>query len=164
MIISTNRDPFPDTRCFSYSQQSAHWTCVFCKISWYHSYWQTLLESVCWSHLQKGRKSIGFIHRAFHSAHINTRRTLYLALDRPILEYASTTWHPLNIKLTKRFACRVILQQWKYHVMSFSRNLTYQPLLSVVMLSPFVTCSKSSMACAHLPTLTDPIPVPVYVT
>ena len=43
----------------------------------------------------------------------------YLALVRPILEYASTTWHPLNIKLTnriestQRFACRVILQQWK---------------------------------------------------
>ena len=48
--------------------------------------------------------------------------------------------------------------------MSFSRNLTYQLLLSVVMLPLFVTCSKSSMACAHLPTPTDPIPVPVCVT
>ena len=68
---------------------------------------------------KKARKIIGFIHRSFHSAPINTRRTLHLALVRPILEYASTTWHPLNIKLTnriestQRFACRVILQQWK---------------------------------------------------
>ena len=51
-----------------------------------------------------------------------------------------------------------------YPMMSFSRNLTYQLLLSVVMLPLFVTCSKSSMACAHLPTPTDPISVPVCVT
>ena len=59
------------------------------------------------------------IHRSFHSAPINTRRTLYLSLVRLILEYSSTIWHPLNIKLTnriestQRFVCRVILQQWK---------------------------------------------------
>ena len=50
---------------------------------------------------KKARKTICFIHMSFHSATINTRRTLYLALVRPILEYASTTWHPLNKRLTK---------------------------------------------------------------
>ena len=77
--------------------------------------WDLYVDHIC----KKARKTIGFIHRSFHSAPINTRRTLHLALVRPILEYASTTWHPLNIKLTnriestQRFACRVILQQWK---------------------------------------------------
>ena len=75
------------------------------------------VDHVC----KKARKISGFIHRSFHSAQIiNTHRTLYLALVRPILKYASTTWYPLNIKLTnkiestQRFACRVILQQWNF--------------------------------------------------
>ena len=80
-----------------------------------HLSWDLYVDHI----YKKARKTIGFIHRSFHSAPINTRRTLYLALVRPILEYASTTWHPLNIKLTnriestQRLACRVILQQWK---------------------------------------------------
>ena len=56
---------------------------------------------------------------AFHSAPVSTRRILYLALERPILEYGSTTWHLLNKTLTKRlepfqrFAWRVVLQSLK---------------------------------------------------
>ena len=77
--------------------------------------WDLYVDHIC----EKVYKTIGFILRSFHSAPINTRRTLYLPLVRSILEYASTTWHPLNIKLTdridsmQRFACRVILHQWK---------------------------------------------------
>jgi hypothetical protein len=60
---------------------------------------------------------------------LNIRRTLYLALARPILEYSSIIWHPLNTTLTNsnrlestlRFASRVILQSW---------NLSHDKLLS----------------------------------
>ena len=117
MIISTKRDPFPDVALTLNNQpiervSSAKFLGIILsdKLSW-----DLYVDHIC----KKARKTIGFIHRSFHSAPINTRRTLYLALVRPILEYASTTWHPLNIKLTnriestQRFACRVILQQWK---------------------------------------------------
>ena len=49
-------------------------------------------------------------------------------------------------------------------MMSFSRNLTYLLLLSVVMLPLFVTYSKSSMDCALLQTLTNLIRSLVCVT
>ena len=68
---------------------------------------------------KKALRTIGFIHMAFNSAPVSTRRILYLALVRPILEYLSITWHPLNKTLTnrlgscQRFACRVVLQSWK---------------------------------------------------
>ena len=112
-LMSPKRDPFPDVALTLNNQLIE---CVSsCKISWRYSYWQLswhlYIDHIC----KKAHK----IHRSFHSAPINTRRTLYLTLVRPILEYASTTWHPLNIKLTnriesmQRFACRVILQQWK---------------------------------------------------
>ena len=117
MIISTKRDPFPDVALTLNNQpiervSSAKFLGIILsdKLSW-----DLYVDHIC----KKARKTIGFIHRSFHSAPINTRRMLYLALVRPILEYASTTWHPLNIKLTnriestQRFACRVILQQWK---------------------------------------------------
>ena len=77
--------------------------------------WNLQVDHIC----KKARRTIGFIHRAFHSAPVSTRRILYLALVRPILEYGSTTWHPLNKTLAnrlescQRFACRVILQSWK---------------------------------------------------
>ena len=67
---------------------------------------------------KKARRTIGYIHRAFLSAPIITRRILYLALVCPILEYGSITWQPLNKSLTnrlescQRFACGVFLQQW----------------------------------------------------
>ena len=68
---------------------------------------------------QMAVEGIGYLHRSFHSAPPQTRHSLYLALVRPILEYGCTTYHPLNSKLTnrleatQRFACRVILQDWK---------------------------------------------------
>ena len=77
--------------------------------------WNLQVDHIC----KKAHKTIGFIHRAFHSAPVSTRRILYLALVRPILEYGSTTWHPLNKTLTnclescQKFGCRVILQSWK---------------------------------------------------
>ena len=117
MIISTKRYPFPDVAVTLNNQpielvSSAKFLGVILtdKLSW-----DLYVDHIC----KKARKTIGFIHRSFPSAPINTRRTLYLALVRPILDYAFTTWHPLNIKLnyriesTQRFACRVILQQWK---------------------------------------------------
>ena len=117
MIISTKREPFPDVALTLNNPpiervSSAKFLGIILsdKLSW-----NLYVDHIC----KKARKTTGFINRSFHSAPINTRRTLYLALVRPILEYASTTWHPLNIKLTnriessQRFACRVILQQWK---------------------------------------------------
>jgi len=117
MIISTKKDPFPDCS-FTFNNQliervsSAKFLGILLtdKLSW-----NLHVDLMC----KKARKTIGFIHRSFHSAPINTRRTLYLALVRPILEYGCTSWHPLNITLTnrlestQRFACRVILQRWK---------------------------------------------------
>ena len=53
-------------------------------------------KSLSWSlyinHIfKKARRTISFIHRAFSSAPICTRRILYLAIVRPILEYGSVT-------------------------------------------------------------------------
>jgi hypothetical protein len=84
--------------------------------------WNEHVDHIC----KKSRKTIGYIHRAFNCASPTTRRILYLALVRPILEYGSITWHPLNITLTnrlestQRFASRVILQSW---------NLSHEDLL-----------------------------------
>jgi len=117
MIISTKKDPFLDVT-FTLNNQpiervsSAKFLGILLtdKLSW-----NLHIDLIC----KKARKILGFIHRSFNSAPINTRRILYLGLVRPILEYGCTTWHPLNksltnrIESTQRFACRVILQQWK---------------------------------------------------
>ena len=77
--------------------------------------WNLQVDHIC----KRARRTIGFIHLAFHSAPVSTGRILYLALVWPILEYGSTTWHSLNKSLTnrlescQRFACRVVLQSWK---------------------------------------------------
>lgn len=124
MVISTKKDPFPDITLTLNNQliervSSAKFLGFFLtdKLSW-----NLHVDLIC----KKARKTIGFIHRSFCSAPINTRRSLYLALVRPILEYGCTTWHPLNktltnrLESTQRFACRVILQQW---------NLSHEELL-----------------------------------
>ena len=88
--------------------------------------WSLYIDHIC----KKARQTIGFIHRVFSSAPICTRRILYLAIVRPILEYGSVTWHPLNTTLTyrleacQRFAARVILQSW---------NLSHEDLLQSVL-------------------------------
>ena len=92
-------------------------SCVKFLCTWISSNlsWNDQIDHIC----KKARKTIGYLHRSFHSAPPQTRRSLYLALVRPILEYGCTTYHPLNSKLTnrlettQRFACRVILQDWK---------------------------------------------------
>ena len=77
--------------------------------------WNLYIDHIC----KKARKTIGFFHKSFHSAPINTRCTLYLALTALSLKMPQNTWHLLNKKLinriesTKKFACRVIPQQWK---------------------------------------------------
>lgn len=124
MVISTKKDPFPNLNLLLNNQpiervSSAKFLGIWItdRLSW-----NLHIENIC----SKARKTIGFLHRSFQSAPISTRRTLYLALVRPILEYGSTTWHPLNKSLTnrlestQRFACRVILQSW---------NLSHDDLL-----------------------------------
>ena len=116
MVISTKHNPFPDLnltlngvcieRVTSAKFLGIH---LSSKLSW-----NAHVDAIC----KKARKMIGFIHRFFQSAPSNIRRTLYLALVRPSLEYGSVTWHPLNTTLTKRlestqrFAARVILHSW----------------------------------------------------
>ena len=90
-----------------------------CQIPWYlvssNLSWKDQIDHIC----KKARKTIGYLHRSFHSAPPQTCRSLYLSLVRPILEYGWTTYHPLNSELTnrldatQRFASCVILQDWK---------------------------------------------------
>ena len=85
-------------------------------------------------------------HRAFSSAPICTRRILYLVIARPILEYGSVTWHPLNTTLTnrlqacQRFAARVILQSW---------NLSHEDLLQKSNL-PLLSKGRDYATLCHL--------------
>ena len=131
MVISTKHDPFSDLTLTLNGLpidrvHSAKFLGVWLtdKLSW-----NLHVDTIC----KKSRKIIGFIHRSFQSAPSNIRRILYLALVRPILEYGSATFHPLNSTLTKRlegtqrFACRVILQSW---------NLSHEDLLQDSNLPP----------------------------
>ena len=117
MVISTKQDPFPDMILYP-NNQPIEWvsSAKFLGI-WItqNLSWNLQVDHIC----KKARRTIGFIHRAFHSAPVSTRCILYLALVRPILEYGTTTWHQLKKILTnrlescQRFACRVVLQSWK---------------------------------------------------
>ena len=117
MVISTKKDPFPDVILHLNNQPIERVSSAKFLGIWItqNLSWNLQVDHIC----KKARKTIGFIHRAFNSTLFSTRRILYLALVRPILEYGSTTWHPLNKSLTnhlesyQRFACRVVLQSWK---------------------------------------------------
>ena len=117
MVISTKKDPYPHMQLLMNNQPIERVSCVKFLGIWISSNlsWNDQIDHIC----KKARKTIGYLHRSFHSAPPQTRRSLYLALVRPILEYGCTTYHPLNSKLTnrleatQRFACRVILQDWK---------------------------------------------------
>ena len=104
--------------------------------------WSLYIDHIC----KKARRIIGFIHRAFSSAPICTRRILYLAIVSPILEYGSVTWHPLNTTLTnhleacQRFAARVILQSW---------NLSHKDLLQKSNL-PLLSKRRDYATLCHL--------------
>ena len=108
-VHMTKKDPFTDVSMHLNNQpiegvSSAKflWIWISSNISW-----NLQVDHTC----KKASRTIGYIHRAFHSAPIITPRILYLALVRPILEYGSITWHPLNKSLTnqlescKRFTC-----------------------------------------------------------
>ena len=117
MVISTKKDPFPDMILHLNNQPIERVSSAKVLGIWItqNLSWNLQVDHIC----KKARRTIGFIHRAFHSAPVSTRRILYLALVRPILEYGSTTWHPRNKTLTnhlescQRFACRVVIQSWK---------------------------------------------------
>ena len=108
--------------------------------------WNFQVDHIC----KKARRAIGYIHRAFHIAPIITRRILYLALVRPILEYGGINWHPLNKSLTnrfescQRFACRVVLQSWNdsHEDLLLKPDLPYFP--NVVTLPRFAIFTKLS--------------------
>ena len=144
MVISTKKDPFPDLNLTLNGLpiervSSAKFLGVWLsdKLSW-----NLHIDHIC----KKARKIIGFIHRSFQSAPFSIRRSLYLALVRPILEYGCTTWHPLNISLTnrlestQRFACRVILQSW---------NLSHEDLISDSDL-PLLSKRRDVASMCHL--------------
>ena len=116
MIISLKHNPFPSNQFFLDSQpieRVTNITFLGIQISSKLT-WNIHINSIC----KKVRRIIGLIHRNFHLAPTLLRRTLYLSMVRPILEYSCVTWHPLNKTLTRRlesvqrFACRVILQTW----------------------------------------------------
>ena len=101
IVISTKQDPFPDLTLTLKGPpidrvHSTKFLGVWLtdKLSW-----NLHVDIIC----KKSRKIIGFIHRLFQSVPSNIRRTLYIALIRPILEYDSATFNPLNSTLTKRF-------------------------------------------------------------
>ena len=104
-------------------------------------------------------------HRSSHSAPPQTRRSLYLALNRPILEYGCTTYHSLNSKLinrleaTQRFACRVILQDWKLthddHLLKADLPL-WSKSRDFATLCQF-TRSSTSSALRQTPTILIPV-------
>ena len=117
MVLSTKKDPFPDMILHLNNQPIERVSSAKFLGIWItqNLSWNLQVDHIC----KKARRTIGFIHRAFHSAPVSTRRILYLALVRPILENGSTTWHLLNKSLTnrlescQRYACRVVLQSWK---------------------------------------------------
>ena len=84
---------------------------------------------------KKARRTISFIQRVFSSAPLCTRRILYLAIVRAILEYENVKWHPLNPTLTsrceacQRFATRVILMSWNLSHEDFLQNSNLPLLL-----------------------------------
>ena len=120
MVISTKKDPYPHMQLLMVLGSALTFlgmirliTLISTEGCWAVS--TKTRQDIC----KKARKTIDYLHRSFHSARPQTRRSLYLALVRPILEYGYTTYHPLNSKLTnrleatQRFAYRVILQDWK---------------------------------------------------
>ena len=117
MVISTKKDVLPNLKLSMNNQVIERVSSVkFLGIHISNNLsWNKHIDDTC----KKARKNIGYIHRCFNSASPAIRRTLYLALVRPILEYGSTTFHPLNKTLSnrlesaQRFAARVILQVWK---------------------------------------------------
>ena len=110
MVISTKKDPFPDMILHLNNQPIERVSSAKFLGIWItqNLSWNLQVDHIC----KKARRTIGFIHRAFHSAPVSTRRILHLALVRPILEYGSTIWHP-GLESCQRFACRVVIQSWK---------------------------------------------------
>lgn len=116
MVISTKKDALPNLHLTMNNQIIERVLAV--KFLGIHICsnlsWNQQIDHIC----KKARKITGYIHRCFNSSSPATRRTLYLALVRPIFEYGSITWHPLNKTLSnrlesaQRFAARVILQAW----------------------------------------------------
>ena len=112
-IVISTKDPFPDASMHLNNRPIEVSSAKFLEI-WASSNLSGNLQvgHIC----TKARRTIGYIHRAFHSAPIITSRILYLELVCLILEHGSFTWHSLNKSLTnrlescQRFACRVVLQ------------------------------------------------------
>ena len=125
MISSLKQNPYPSCQFFLDAQpieRVTNITFLGIQISNKLS-WNIHIDTIC----KKARRIIGLIHRNFHLAPSLLRRSLYITMVRPILEYSCVSWHPLNKTLTnrlesvQRFACRVILQTW---------DLDHQELLS----------------------------------
>ena len=124
MVVSTKLNPLPNLQLSINNQMIERVS--FVKFLGIHISsnlsWNIHVDYIC----KKARKTIGFIHRAFNNSSPSTRRILYLTLVRPLIEYGSIAFHPLNISLTnrlestQRFAARVILQSW---------NLSHEDLL-----------------------------------
>ena len=144
MVITTKKNPFPDMTLYLNNQPIERVSSAKFLGIWISDNlsWNLQVDHIC----KRARRTIGFIHRAFHSAPISTRRILYLALVRPILEYGCTTWHPLNKSLTnrlescQRFASRVILQSW---------NASHEDLLLKSDL-PLLSKRRDIAALCHL--------------
>ena len=144
MVISTKKNPYPDMQIYLDNQviervSSAKFLGILISDS---LSWSLYIHHIC----KNARRIIGFIHRAFSSAPICTRRIFYRAIVRPILEYGSVTWHPLNTTLTnrlkacQRFAARVILQPW---------NLSHEDLLQKSNL-PLLSKRRDYATLCHL--------------
>ena len=110
--------------------------------------WTKHIQNIC----SKARRLIGLLFRQFyHYAEPSTIKTLYLALIRPNLEYASVVWDPYLIKDRKiledvqKFACRVCSKNW---------HTDYQNLLDTLHI-PRLEARRKAMRLCFLHRLID---------
>ncbi len=144
MIISTKKDPYSQLQRFMNNQLIERVCSVKFLGIWISANltWNVQVDHIC----KKARKIIGFLHRSFQNARLSIRRSLYITLVRPILDYGSITYQPLNqtltnrIESTQRFALRVILQSW---------SLSHDELLSKADL-PLLSKRRDFDTLCHL--------------
>ena len=90
-----------------------------------HKYLRVMMnKSMSWSgHIQeiinKASKTLNFAKRILHQCTSSVKKTAYITLVRPILEYASTVWDPYqqylinNIEMIQRQAARWVKQDYR---------------------------------------------------
>ena len=116
------------------------------------------------SSCKKARRTIGFIHRAFHSAPVSTRRIHYLALARPSWNMGAPPGTlsikplPTALNHVKDLPAWLSFSLGK-HLLKIFPSRTFLHFPNVMTFPPSVICSKLSMICVHLQIHSSLIPV-----